>query len=73
MLAPVVPILPSFRESFDISEGNAIFPVSVLELIRKGGEFELPAEKIEFVIWNSDLEWRLCHCLALRTTLEFGV
>jgi len=62
VLAPVVPVLPSFRESFDISKGNAVFPVNILEFVRKGDESELPAEQIEFFVRDGDLERRLCHC-----------
>ena len=61
VLAPVVPILPSFRESFDISKRNTVFPVGVLEFVRKGGEFELPVKEIKFFVRDSDREWRLCH------------
>lgn len=61
VLAPVVSVLPSFRESFDIRKRNAILPFSVLQLVWKGGKFELPAEEIEFFVGNGDHEWRLCH------------
>ena len=61
MLAPVVPVLPSFRESLDIGKWSAIFPVSVLELVRQGCEFEFSAENIKLTVRNGDGEWCFGH------------
>ena len=63
MLAPIIPVLPSFRESFDVSKGDTIFPVSILEFVWKGSEFKLFAKEIEFLVRDGNLEWRLRHCL----------
>ena len=56
MRSPVVPVLPPLDESFDVGEGDAVFPPCIFELVGKVGEFEFPMEEIEFLVWNGNRE-----------------
>ena len=54
--APVVPGLPSFHESLEVGQRDAVFPVCVLELVGEGGEFEFFAEAFEFTVGHGYCE-----------------
>lgn len=62
MLAPVVPVPPSFDESLDIGKGDAVFPVRVLELVGERRKLEFSAEKIELIVGDGECESCLGHC-----------
>lgn len=61
--SPVVAMPPAFYEPLDVSEGHAIVPACILELVRKAYKIEFLLEEVESCVGNGKREWLFFHCL----------